>query len=128
VFTARFSIDTSGLDIASAHADAVAAHIASILPHSPAKKGPLAFRPSFMYIADAADAMADRLEGIGSRGMAAIAAIGDTRWDGGRAGGSGGDIYNVSIDVHAAPGMDEESLANAVMGRFTREMNLKVAS
>jgi hypothetical protein len=51
-FTASFSIDTSGLYAASAAADQVAAHIAAVMPHSPAKEGPLKEPITFDYIAD----------------------------------------------------------------------------
>jgi hypothetical protein len=52
VFTASFAIDLSGLYAASAAADAVAAHIAAVMPHSPAKEGPLREPISFDYIGD----------------------------------------------------------------------------
>jgi TP901 family phage tail tape measure protein len=54
VFTATFAIDTSGLWGALAVAQIVAAEISAIMPHSPAKKGPLSKPVSFGFIADAA--------------------------------------------------------------------------
>jgi len=53
VFTARFSIDTSPLDAAYQHALAIAQAVRDIMPSSPAKRGPLAFTPSFAWIANA---------------------------------------------------------------------------
>jgi hypothetical protein len=61
VFTASFSVDVSGLLYASAVADSVAAHIAAVMPHSPAKEGPLHRPITFDYIADNMAATAKRL-------------------------------------------------------------------
>jgi len=52
-FQASLSFDLSGLYFAESEARRVAQNIANLLPHSPAKEGPLAFMPSFGYIADA---------------------------------------------------------------------------
>jgi hypothetical protein len=52
VFTASFSVDTSGITNAVAVAQAAAAQIAAIMPHSPAKEGPLKEPIKFDYIAD----------------------------------------------------------------------------
>lgn len=54
VFTGYITMDTSGLDNALFHARWVAGEIAAILPHSPAKKGPLRHLPSFAYIGEIA--------------------------------------------------------------------------
>jgi TP901 family phage tail tape measure protein len=49
-YTATLTVDASG---AIATAQAAAAAIAALLPHSPAKEGPLSHVPSFDYIGDA---------------------------------------------------------------------------
>lgn len=54
VFTASFSVDVSGLYAAQAVAYQVAANIAAIMPHSPAKRGPLSKPIRFTFIGDAA--------------------------------------------------------------------------
>jgi hypothetical protein len=69
VFTASFSVDVSGLWAAAATADAVAAHIAAVMPHSPAKEGPLSRPISFQYIADDAERMAGRVYGSLDRAL-----------------------------------------------------------
>jgi len=66
VFTASFAIDTSGLIAASNTADAVAAHIAAIMPHSPAREGPLSQPITFDYIGDNFASMAGRLKQLAS--------------------------------------------------------------
>lgn len=54
VFTATFSINTAPLYAALDVVRFIAGEIAALLPHSPAKKGPLSKPISFAYIADAA--------------------------------------------------------------------------
>lgn len=69
VFTAYISVDTSGLDNAVFKAQWAASQIAAVLPHSPAKKGPLSVLPSFAYIGEIA---ARDLAGVGDLIAAAI--------------------------------------------------------
>ena len=54
VFTARFAVDVSGLYHAVNVAAWAAAQIDALMPHSPAKKGPLRRLPSFRYIGEIA--------------------------------------------------------------------------
>lgn len=62
VFTARFSIDTSGLAVAEQAALSAVAFIDSIMPHSPAKRGPLKRLPRWGAL----------FEGIGPAGDKAV--------------------------------------------------------
>jgi TP901 family phage tail tape measure protein len=59
VFTASFSVDTSGITAAVGVARQAAADIAAIMPHSPAKEGPLKEPITFDYIAENFAAVAD---------------------------------------------------------------------
>ncbi|MGI8475156.1 MAG: phage tail tape measure protein [Thermomicrobiales bacterium] len=73
VFTAAFSIDLSGLYAASAAADAVAAHIAAVMPHSPAREGPLKEPIRFDYIADSLAATMGRMPEMARQGAGGVA-------------------------------------------------------
>lgn len=79
VFTAYFDIDTSGITAAVNIVDAAVAHIAAVLPHSPAREGPLSQPISFAYIADNMKATAGRLKSYASDSAATVAgAFGNT--------------------------------------------------
>lgn len=73
VFTASFSIDTSALDAAVEHVRIAMAAIAAMLPHSPAKEGPMAFTPSFDYIADSTRSAMIDAQAHAYAGMAGVA-------------------------------------------------------
>lgn len=73
VFTASFSIDTTGIANAVTAVDAAVAHIASVLPHSPAEKGPLSRPISFAYIADNLAGVSTRLRGLANDSAASLA-------------------------------------------------------
>jgi hypothetical protein len=75
VFTASFSVDTSGITNAVGVARAAAQEISDLLPHSPAKKGPLSKPISFDHIAQAARR---DLSGIGTMVAAALSPIAET--------------------------------------------------
>ncbi len=99
VFTASFSVDTSGITNAVAVARQAAADIAAVMPHSPAKEGPLKEPITFDYIADNMRGVADRLRGYAASGAGYVR---DSFTDGpawspataaGRSGG--GDTYIV---------------------------------
>ncbi len=75
VFTASFSVDTSGLDAAAAKADQTAAHIAAVMPHSPAKEGPLKEPIKFDYIADEMRGSMDSMVAYTRSGVASAASL-----------------------------------------------------
>jgi hypothetical protein len=54
----------------------VAAHIAAVMPHSPAKEGPLREPISFDYIADSMRSAMSRVAGYAGAGAAAVSGIG----------------------------------------------------
>lgn len=81
VFTASFAIDVSGLYAAQAVAYQVAANIAAVMPHSPAKRGPLSKPIRFTFIADAArrdlSGLGNQIEGyLGANGRRRVGARG----------------------------------------------------
>jgi TP901 family phage tail tape measure protein len=69
VFTASFNADTSGIANAVAVVDAAVAHIAAVLPHSPADEGPLSRPISFSYITDQLATDFSPMRGIAERNM-----------------------------------------------------------
>jgi TP901 family phage tail tape measure protein len=112
-FTARFAVDTSPLLAASATADAVAAHIAAVMPHSPAKEGPLKEPIDFSYIAQNMEATADRLGRAADLGASRVGGAFSDRYSIGASASAGsqaptknGDTYNITI---IAPESEEYS-------------------
>ena len=73
-FTATFSVDLSPLENALVRTRQIVAEISALLPHSPAKKGPLARPISFGYIADNLLATMGRMESAAERGMDSVSA------------------------------------------------------
>lgn len=75
VFTAYFSIDTSGLDAAVAAAQRAAQTIANLMPHSPAKEGPLREPITFDYIGQNMSATMDGMISNTRAGVAELSAL-----------------------------------------------------
>lgn len=88
VFTASFSVDTSGITNAVAVARQAAADIAAVMPHSPAKEGPLREPIRFDYIADSFRASMRRIKSEAELGMHGVrsAMDGSVAFGGGRSG------------------------------------------
>jgi hypothetical protein len=83
VFTASFSVDTSGITAAVEVARQAAADIAAVMPHSPAKEGPLKEPITFDYIGEnfgsvaddirySADRLTSDVAGLRNRNMAPV--------------------------------------------------------
>ncbi len=115
VFTASISVDTSGLSAAVVAAQSAAAAIAAVLPHSPAKEGPLSVVPNFDYIADAAESSFSKLRPM------AESHLGD--WFGsGRSGVYGSDsrtggTTNVNVNI-TGPIYGIDDFESAVVDTF----------
>ena len=73
-FTATFSVDLSPLENALVRTRQIVAEISALLPHSPAKKGPLARPISFGYIADNLLTTMDRMQRTAESGMDRVSA------------------------------------------------------
>jgi TP901 family phage tail tape measure protein len=61
LFTATFSVNISPLETALVRVREIAQEISDVMPHSPARKGPLREEISFQYIADNFGSVADQL-------------------------------------------------------------------
>lgn len=97
-FTATFSVDISPLERAAQRVIELAGTIDDYLPHSPARKGPLARPISFGYIADDLERNLDRMAMAASYGMNRVSGAFDRPLSGPSIAGSGsGDTYNITF-------------------------------
>jgi len=72
VFTASFSVDVSNVLNAVAVVRQAAQDISNLLPHSPAKEGPLSRVPDFSYILDSLKRSFDPMAGVAERDLQAV--------------------------------------------------------
>ena len=142
VFSARVSVDISGLPYALAVADQVVAHIAAVMPHSPAKEGPLSRPITFDYIGDNFAGVAGRLKRTAkdnaatvSDALSGVAGVGLPAYAFNVAGlagskaNDGGDthFYGDMVMKIDGSGLDEAAMTRAVekgWHDFVRAINL----
>lgn len=106
-FTASFSVDVSGLYAARDTAALVAQEIADMMPHSPAKEGPLKEPISFAYIADEFDLAADAIRTTSAALAGDVAAAVDMPYaTGGRLDVQAPQVRNVTINNFALTAND----------------------
>lgn len=102
-FTARFSVDLGPLETAKTRVAELAQEISDLLPHSPAKRGPLARPISFGYIADDLERNLDRMAAAASYGMDRVGGAFNQRFNNAyAAAGAGGQTPGV-INVYITP-------------------------
>lgn len=134
VFTASFAIDVSGLYSALNTAYYVAQAISDIMPHSPAKKGPLSRPITFDYIGDNFARMASRVTsmagGVSSavadaftpNGMPSIPAYAN----GASFGGNGGiSVTMGDLIIQDGDKKNAKQIADEVGAAIVREMSLR---
>ena len=113
VFTASFSVDTSGITNAVAVARQAAADIAAVMPHSPAKEGPLKEPITFDYIADNMKATMDRVRAYASGGAGEVSGSFTGRTV--RGGRGGAAIYNPTYHIYPETGDGRRQVTNALI-------------